>query len=186
MSAPKKHPFDVQKMPCYHDRWAQSQHIRSLDQLYWGLYRFYTDALLYFGNIRAAFQQLTQLTESDLTSFFQSRRVDTNAILKRGEPIHPHEISKDNRHLISEMACKSFGASDAPQGELKSALMDLYEQHCDSGGGRITVRQLLTGAYSRGDYKREQLQFDLSIDDILDDHIDDKSEPLDKDQPGRK
>ena len=49
------HPYDVRRVPCYDERWTSSQNIQSIDQLYWGLYRFYVDALLYFGSIRTAY-----------------------------------------------------------------------------------------------------------------------------------
>ena len=61
LTVPDKHPYNVRKIPCYNDNWGKSTHIESLDHLFWGLYRFYVDALLYFGNIRTAFQRLRQL-----------------------------------------------------------------------------------------------------------------------------
>ena len=102
LSAPE-HPYDVRQVPCYDELWLGSQNIQSIDQLYWGLYRFYVDALLYFGSIRTAYQRLRQLTESDLQSFFASHRID--GLEERGEALHLSQIAKDNRYLISEMAC---------------------------------------------------------------------------------
>ena len=114
----------------------------------------------HFGNLRVG--QSRSSSDS-----FQSRRVDTNSILQRGESLHPDKIAKDNRYLISEMACKSLDASGTHDNELKAVLTNLYDRHSEEGGGDITARQLLTGAYERGDYSEQQLQFDLSADDIL-------------------
>ncbi len=71
-----KHPYDVRHIPYYDERWSSSENIQSIDQLYWGLYRFYVDALLYFGSIRTAYQRLRQLSDSKLHSFFESQRID--------------------------------------------------------------------------------------------------------------
>ena len=58
LSAPNLHPYNVKKIPCFDERFCDdsSVSVRSLDQLYWGLYRFYVDALLYLGII-ADFRQ---------------------------------------------------------------------------------------------------------------------------------
>ena len=180
LSVPDKHSFDVRTIPCYDENWAKCDKIYSLDQLYWGLYRFYVDALLYFGNIRSAFQQLRCLSDEVLTDFFLQQRVAPISLSERGDPIRPEEIAKDNRYLISEMACKSFEAADVPEGELAKVLIDLYQEHCEAGGGPVTPKQLLTGAYKRGDYGDRQLQFDLSADDFLEEVINDESELLSK------
>ena len=59
LSVPQNHPYDVRTVPSYDESFAERDNISSQDQLYWGLYRFYIDALLYFGNIRTAFQHLS-------------------------------------------------------------------------------------------------------------------------------
>ena len=168
---PEQHPFDVRKIPYFSQQWIESDDIRSLDQLYWGLYRFYVDALLFFGNVRAAFRHLTSLSDQDLRGYFVRRRVNTDSLLERGDPIRPSRIAKDDRYLVSEMACKSFGEADVPQGELEEVLFDLYRQHRKADRRPVTPKDLLTGAYGRGDYSDRQLQFDLSADDIMEDPI---------------
>jgi hypothetical protein len=51
-------------------------------------------------------------------SFFKDKRVDTEGITTRGHALSFNKISKDNRYLISEMACKSYG--EIPQDESKT------------------------------------------------------------------
>lgn len=46
LSAPL-HPHNVTKIPRYNPAWVTLTQIASLDQLYWSLYRFYVDALLF-------------------------------------------------------------------------------------------------------------------------------------------
>ena len=77
------------------------------------------------------------------------------------------------------MACKSYEENGAG-GELTSVLTELYAEHLASGGGRITVDQLLKGAFDRGRYTDLQPQLQLSVDDFLDEAINDESELLAK------
>ena len=85
----------------------------------------------------------------------------------RGDPIGPSSIARDNRYLISELACKSFETADVPEWELAQVLIELYREHRQAGGGSVTARQLLTGAYEKGKFTDRQLQFDLPADDFL-------------------
>ena len=166
LSAPK-HPYDVRLVPCFDEQWLDSRNIRSIDQLYWGLYRFYVDALLYFGSIRTAYQRLRQLSESDLYSFFAGHRIE--GLEERGEALLLSQIARDNRYLISEMACKSFetveGKGDANQ--IEEVMIDLFKKHRAGGGGPVTASQLLTGDYAKGQYAHLQPQLQLSADDFM-------------------
>lgn len=171
LRSPEQHPYDVTKIRCFDRRFIEMPHIISLDHLYWGLYRFYVDSLLYFGNIRTAFQRLRNLSETELIRFYEKHRNDIEALKRRGEPIGLTEIAKDNRYLISEMVCKSFDNSQIPGGELSEALVNQYRAHIRDGGGRVTAKQLLTGAYKQNKYKAKQLQFDLSAVDFQDEPI---------------
>lgn len=180
LSVPCEHPYSVRKIPCFSDCWAQLDQICSLDQLYWGLYRFYVDALLYFGNIRTAFQRLRSLSREELAGFFQRYRIDTASLSQRGEPIGLASIAKDNRYLISEMACKSFENGEARGGELARVLTGLYKGHVAAGGGAVTPKELLLGAYEKDHLIAKQLQLDLSSDDFSDETIVDEAELLKK------
>ena len=174
------HPYDVRRVPCYDERWTSSQNIQSIDQLCWGLYRFYVDALLYFGSIRTAYQRLRQLSERDLRSFFAGSRID--GLGERGDALPLSQIARDNRYLISEMACKSFevaeGTGDANQ--LEQVMIDLLQKHRAEGGGPVTASQLLTGEYAKGQYAHLQPQLQLSADDFMEEVLEDTDSLLEK------
>ena len=179
LSAPK-HTYDVRQVPYYDERWSGSQNIQSIDQLYWGLYRFYVDALLYFGSIRTGYQRLRQLSEIELSSFFVDHRIE--GLEDRGEALLLSHIAKDNRYLISEMACKSFevveGQGDANQ--IEQIMIDLLQKHRAEGGGPVTARQLLTGDYAKGQYAHLQPQLQLSADDFMGEVLEDEDSLLEK------
>ena len=178
LTSPENHPYLVREIPSYDEKWESSHQIVSLDHLYWGLYRFYVDALLFFGNIRTAFQRLRTLSESELVDFFQRRRIDTNALGRRGDPIGLGTIDRDDRYLISEMACKSYEGTDSSPGELQFALLELYEEHLSAEGGPTTVKGLLEGASEKAEIKERQLQFELSADEFLEETINSRDDLL--------
>ena len=179
LSAPS-HPYDVRLVPCYDERWPGSKNIQSIDQLYWGLYRFYVDALLYFGSIRTAYQRLRRLSKSDLHSFFAAHQI--NGLDKRGEALLLSHIGKDNRYLISEMACKSFEVAEekGDANQIEQVMIDLLQKHRAGGGGPVTARQLLTGEYAEGQYAHLQPQLQLSADDFMEEVLDDEDSLLEK------
>src|SRR5207249_3581520 len=110
-----EHPYDVTALPFYSARPFEkpTQEVISHDHLRWGLYRLYVDGLLYFGNVAAAYGSLRSKTFEDLSAFFIQKRFDTAAIAQRGPALPLEDIAKDNRYLISEMVCKTFG--DLPE-----------------------------------------------------------------------
>lgn len=155
------HPYDVTKVPFFPGSETNMEHVASHDHLKWGLYRLYVDALLYFGNISAAYDALRSRTLSEVTDLFQQKRFDTDAIARRGPPLPLQQIAKDDRYLISEMVCKTFGDVSTDKEEARQLLLDGLKQHA---GTRITFRQLLEGV-SQPSTKD---QFLLSFDDVLD------------------
>ena len=167
LTVPEMHPYPVRNIPDFDPTWEGKEQIDSLDHLYWGLYRFYVDALLFFGNIRTAFQRLRTLSKRELTDFFQKRRIGTDDLLVRGEPIGIETIMRDDRYLISEMACKSYQSTDSAPSELETALLELYRDHIETKGGVITVKELLDGASEKDEFKDRQPQFELSASDFL-------------------
>ena len=179
LSTPE-HPYDVCNLPCYEERWVGSKNIHSVDQLYWGLYRFYMDALLYFGSIRTAYQRLRQLSAEDLHSFFSRQRFD--GLSDRDDPLPLSRIAKDKRYLISEMACKSYDVLDTSgdANQIQQVMIDLLEEHRARGGGPITARQLLTGDYANEQYSHLQPQLQLSADDFLEEVLEDEAGLLGK------
>lgn len=174
LSAPD-HPYDVRRIPGYSERWVNSRHISSIDHLYWGLYRFYVDALLFFGSIRTAYQQLRELTADELCSLFKGHM--TEGLNERGEALPLVDIAKDNRYLISEMACKSYdvvGTSPTDASEIEKILTELVDQHFANSNDPITAQQLITGQYGREKYERIQPQLLLSADEFSDKIIEDR------------
>ena len=98
------------------------------------------DALLFFGNVRTAFQRLRSFGHEELLTYFRNHCFDTNGMAKRGIPVGPEFIEKGDRYLISEMACKSLEADNFAESELAQTLVELYEQRNNNS---ITVEQLL-------------------------------------------
>lgn len=181
---PLEHPYPVGLLPGFSKRWTQRENstILSLDHLKWGLYRLFVDSLLYFGNVRTAYRQLRPLTKTELTDFFGSRRFDTSRIKERGPALPLSLIPKDDRYLISEMACKSYGDDRTSSGDLKDTLAAALGRHQKSGGGRTTVRKLLQIAPPT--YGNRQVEFAFSATELLEeevssfDDLDEKMVPL--------
>lgn len=164
------HTYDLSSAGVFQAAWANvdGDQIVSLEHLRWGLMRLYIDALLYFGNVKAGFRSLRSMTLDDLRDFYRAKRFDTEAIAGRGPGLQLAPISKDERYLISEMACKSYGKLPENQMALKQALISAWQAHARAGGGRITVRELLNGDFATRQFSDYQLQFNFSADDILD------------------
>jgi hypothetical protein len=171
LTAAAEHPYDVKAIAGFHGAWVRSSAITSLAHLKWGLYRLFTDGLLWFGNVRTAYRRLRSMTGAELSEFFRRRRFDTQLIKERGPALAPKSIAKDDRYLISEMACKSYGDRPDSPGALKKALLDAFRAHGTGGGGPITIRRLLEGDIVRNSYAERQQEFIFSADDVLDDPI---------------
>jgi len=80
LTAPVEHPYDVKEIPDFHDEWQKSSAITSIGHLRWGLYRLFTDGLLWFGNVRTAYRKLRSMTQKELSIFFAQRRFNTQLI----------------------------------------------------------------------------------------------------------
>jgi hypothetical protein len=167
------HVYDVRTIPPFSANWlkAGTPTIKSLDHLYWGLYRLYVDGLLFYGNVRTAFRAWRNKSKVELQDYFNARRFNTQSLRDRGPALPLIPIPKDERYLISEMACKSYGASPAEGSDLKNALFQSFESHLKQGGGRITIRELLEGSKLDKGYASMQSQLILSADGILDQQV---------------
>lgn len=170
LDAPPSHPHDVKKIDGFDQAWLEAKSIQSLGHLRWGLYRFYVDALRCFGNVRSAYRRLRDMSDDDLAEFFAAERFDHEALKQRGKPLSLHSITKDDRYLISEMACKSF---DSKSSDLRSALTGAYQAHVRAGGGPISIGQLLEGEHLSQEYADRQQQFVFAADELLDQEVDD-------------
>jgi len=111
---PQHHPYPVEKaIPNENYKPPEgAEEIKSLKQLQWGIRRFMYDAMLYWGNFRQAYRDLRQKTFEDLEKLFQAKRVNEGRLIRRGKVVEPISIPRDNRYLISEMACKTFDKRD--------------------------------------------------------------------------
>ena len=174
------HPYNVMNIPGFRSDWVNVSHISSLDQLYWGLYRFYVDALLFFGNVRTAYQTLRSKSEQDLSLFFKLGMFDPDSLTARGPALELEPIAKDNRYLISEMACKSYDAPAGSESELKSALMSAYQEHVKLGSGMVKIGQLMDGSYVKLKYADRHQQLMFAAEDLLDEQVRNEEELTEK------
>lgn len=170
LNVPVDHPYPVDQLSEFEESWLDGGvSITSLSHLHWGLYRLFTDALLYFGNVRTAFRSLRILSYDRLISYFNERRLDTSDIKHRGPALPINRISADDRYLVSEHACKSFGDGRS-EGEMRQALVEAYGHHTRKRSGNITFRQLLNRELPQ-QYSDQLKPFLLSLDDVLDESI---------------
>ena len=170
LSAPVQHPYDVKAIADFDEKWLSSNAIVSLPHLRWGLSRLFTDGLLYVGNVRTAYRKFRTLTAVELAAFFGKRRVDTEAIKSRGPSLPLTVIPKDDRYLISEMACKSYGEG-GDGGALRSALLSGMKVHLSKGGGPVPIRRLLDPAFLAEEYASRQNELLFSAEDVLDEPV---------------
>lgn len=173
---PKFHPYEVDKIPGYNQSVINGNLIQSQEHLKWGLYRLYVDALLFFGDVRIAFNKLRTLTAKQLEELYQSKRFDTEGMARRGPAIPLVNIAKDNRYLISEMACKSHVSIGGGQSDLKAFLLEAFAAHSATGGGKVTIRKLCDKGFSEKKNTDRQAEFLFSAEDILDEEVDSPSQ----------
>lgn len=132
----------------------------------------YTDGLLYFGSVRSAYRYLRELSEDDLRVFFGRRRHDTSALQRRGSAMPLRQIARDNRYLISEMACKSYDIQPDGLADLLSALLASYRHHIGTGAtGDLPIRDLLEGSFAQEHFADRHTQLQFSADDLLDERV---------------
>lgn len=158
--------FTTEKCPIENGK--ELSGIKSLDHLRWGIYRIFVDSLLYFGSIKAGIWSLRSRSFEELGAFFEEKCFDTDAIRNRGPSMTLKSIAKDDRYLISEMACKSYGKLPDNHTELRKALVGAWEHHQEKRGGLVRVRDLLDGSFVREKYPEAQMQLSFSASDILD------------------
>ena len=171
LDRPLNHPYPVEKLPAFERKWLQGEKvIASLPHLKWGLYRLFTDGLLFFGNVRTAFRALRTLDRNALETFFESKRFDTDRIKRRGDALPLEPIPQDHRYLVSEMACKSFGDNPRSEGEMRQALKEAYEEHFKTSRDPVTFHDLLDeGLPDRYSDRRNEFQF--AMVDVLEETI---------------
>ena len=170
LTCPKNHPYDVKEIPHYNERWPDCHAIESLEHLSWGFYRLFMDSLIWFGNVRTAYRWLRAQNFSSLEQFYCAKRFDTDLIKRRGLALELSPIAKDDRYLISEMACKSYGDSRQSSGELKNVLLETFRNHAKHDGGPVKIKNLLEGKIP-DDLAARQKEFLFSADDVLEETV---------------
>ena len=170
------HPYPVHTLSVFSEAWLEeSCTIKSLDPLKWGLYRLYVDALLYFGNVRTAFRKLRDLSFNEIKLWFQSHRFDTDAIRRRGPSLPLQEIPKDDRYLISEMACKSFGSGEFGDSSIRDILTSAYQDASANGQTVHNIKDLIAGNIPDSARVR-QVEIDYSTVELVNDQVKSKDE----------
>ncbi len=165
------HPYPVNTISSFYDEWLDgSSSIKSLGHLKWGLYRLFVDALLYFGNVRTAFRKLRDLSFDDIKHWFEGHRFDTEAIRRRGPALPLGVIPKDDRYLISEMACKSFGTDGFGDTHIRDILSKAYMEASASGQAVHNVKDLIAGNIPK-QYHARQTEIDFSAAELIDDQV---------------
>jgi hypothetical protein len=164
-----RHPYDVSKVGGFDAAWVSdgAGRIVSLRHLRWGLYRMYIDCLLYLGNIRSGYRFLHAMDHDELGDFFSARLFNTKALRERGAPLLLVSISRDDRHLIAEMACKTL---DDPQ-QLLDELKASQQSARELGNKRVQVKQLLDGSFKAMNASNQEA-FLFAVDDISDQDVD--------------
>ena len=102
--------------------------------------------------------------------FFCAKRFDTDLLKRRGLALELSPIAKDDRYLISEMACKSYGDSRQTSSELKDVLLETFRNHAKHVGGLVKIRNLLEGKIP-DDLTVRQHEFLFSADDVLEETV---------------
>jgi hypothetical protein len=169
-------PYDVRALEDYQQGATTKDTIATQRHLRWGLRRLYTDSLLFFGNVRTGFRFLRHLAESELGDYFESRSQDFVRLQSRGPAMPLLNIPKDNRYLISEMACKSFGDAPQTKSELRDALFTGFRALKQSTKGGVTIRSLLSGDAVKRDFESVQGNLIFSADDALDELVQNEAE----------
>lgn len=140
LTFPSNHPYPVDRF------WDASclmsdVGIASLEQLDFGLRRFYTDALLYWGNIRSAYRELRTKSYEGIDLFFSGKRYDNESMNGRTKVLPFHAIPVDDRYLISEMACKAYSKETLGSATLLERI--LLEEYKKKGGGKLQIASLM-------------------------------------------
>jgi hypothetical protein len=173
------HPYNVTRLPEYNPTYENLDHISSLAHLKWGLYRFYVDALLYFGNIRQAYRILREKPFDQLEGFFTSKRFDTFRLTSRGAPLAMKAIAKDDRYLIAEMACKTYDTASIES--LERSLKEEFKRRSAEETRRITFRELINPPKQAKNPRQVEMEF--SMNEVLDEAVSSEEEVAAKIEP---
>lgn len=179
LTIPENHTYKVEKIDGFKSDFITGEYVSSIEQLYWGMMRVYFDCLLYFGNITNGYKILSKKNERELEEFFNQKRFATETIKRRGKALDFEFIPKEDRYLISEMACKTYEAPDEDENNLKKFLIENYLLALKKGVKKPRIKDLLEGKYIAEENKKNNpnlLQLKFSAEDILDKEIENEAD----------
>ena len=174
IETPETHPYDVSKVADYKKR--DVQEITSLKQLLWGLRRLYIDSLLYFGHIHNGYKKLSKKKENELELFFETKKFPIDIIRKRGKTLDFKEIPKQDRYLISEMACKTYENKPKNSEDLKQFLINNYIEAKKQGKKLILIKDLLEGKFVKIKNESDILNFKFAAEDIMEEYVENQEQ----------
>lgn len=150
--------------------------INSIEQLYWGFNRLFIDCLYVYGNIQKGFEKLAGLSYDELLKTFEKYKVNTEQIKSRGNTLKFNVIDKNDRYLISEMACKTFANINSGKG-LRDKLIASYKEAERKGVKNPKFRNLLDGTYLPNEDQQMSL---FSTNEFLNDEVHSEDELIAK------
>ncbi len=174
LETPLSHPYDVKKVDDY-ENW-DAQEIISIKHLRWGIRRIYIDSLLYFGHIHNGYKILSTKKENDLITLYKAKNFPIELIRKRGKTLDFKEIPKQDRYLISEMACKTYEAKHKSVEDLKHFLIDNLIEAQKQGRKKIQIKELLAGIFLKNKSESNEMVFDFCAVDILDEFVENQKQ----------
>ena len=96
LKAADSHPYPLDKVAGGIPK-IKSEGISSVAQLRWGLTRFFTDALLYWGDLRGAYRKLRKMAYLEIEDFFSAKRIVLDPM--RSGTLEFQPIPVDDRYL---------------------------------------------------------------------------------------
>lgn len=139
--------------------------IQSLTQLKWGIQRFMYDAMLFWGNFRQIYRDLRNKDFAEISKLFSAKRTNEKRLISRGKVANPIPIPRDDRYLISEMACKTYQQLQRIEdGDHVRAALDAFNE-LRAEGAAVTPDSLRNRARAKAEGRRQLNLFDLLYED---------------------
>lgn len=142
--------------------------ISSVQQLKWGFERIFIDCLYLYGNIQAGYDKLSQLSMTELKALFNKVKFDTEQIMQRGKTLPFAKINKEDRYLISEMACKTLSTTQSQENFI-NFIVKSYKAAVEKGITRVKFQDLIEGKYQP--IKDELLQLSIFSESVSEDDM---------------
>ncbi len=111
--------------------------------------------------------------------YFNSKRIKTDLICKRGKSLEFKSISFEDRYLISEMACKTFGTTPKDKNELKEFFVIGFRNAKAKGIKKLKLKSLLEGIYVEVNETFKQMAL-FTSENILEDEVETEDDVINK------